>query len=90
MKERKNMSRERKKIDVYIFFTFLYSGIPDLALVVWEMLIGVCVRDVLQPSFYHFVPGIIWLSAGWYSKCTIFAVNLCYLQVLAMYKKVIS
>ena len=29
-------------------------------------------------------------SASLYSKCTVFVVNICYLQVLAMYKKVLS
>ena len=45
---------------------------------------------VLQPAVYYFVPGMIWLSPILYSKCTVFAVNLCYLQVLAMYKNVLS
>ena len=30
---------------------------------------------------------MIWLSPSLYSKCTVFTVNLCYLKVLAMYKK---
>ena len=33
-----------------IFFSFLYSGIPDLALGISDMLIHVCFRDVLQHS----------------------------------------
>ena len=33
---------------------------------------------------------MIWLSASLYSKCTVFTVNLCFLQALAMYKKVLS
>ena len=32
----------------------------------------------------------MWLSASLYSKCTVFIVNLCYLQVLVKYKKVLS
>ena len=32
---------------------------------------------------------MIWLSASLFSKCTLFTVNLCYLQVLAIYKKVL-
>ena len=47
------MSHGRKKIDVHmIFFSFLYSGIPDLALGILKMLIHVCFRDVLQPAVY--------------------------------------
>ena len=65
-----------------LFFPYLCSGILYLALGILETLIGVCFRDVLQPAFYKFVP--------WYSTCTAFTVNLCYLQVLAMYKKVLS
>ena len=45
---------------------------------------------ILQPAVYWFVPGMIWLSSSLYSKCTVFTVNICYLQVLAMYKKVAS
>ena len=70
-----------------VILPYLCSGIPDLAL---ETLIGVCFRDVLQPAFYQFVPGMMLLSDSWYSKCTAFIVNSCYLQVLAMYKKVLS
>ena len=33
-----------------IFFSFLYSGITDLALGISDMLIHVCFRDVLQHS----------------------------------------
>ena len=72
------------------FFSFLCSAIPDLDLEVLKMLIRVCFRDVLQPGVFWFVPGMIWLSASLYSKCTVFTVNLCYLKVLAMYKKVLS
>ena len=35
-----------------IFFSFLYSGIPDLALGILKMLIRVCFRNVLQPAVY--------------------------------------
>ena len=41
------------------FFPFLCSGIPDLALGILKMLIGVCFRDGLQPVFYQFVPDFI-------------------------------
>ena len=41
------------------FFPFLCSGIPDLTLGILKMLSGVCFRDVLQPAFYQFVPGMI-------------------------------
>ena len=41
------------------FLPFLCSGIPDLALRILRMLIGVCFRDVLQPAFYQFVSGMI-------------------------------
>ena len=42
-----------KKIDVHmIFISFLYSGIPDLALGILKMLIHVCFHDVLQPAVY--------------------------------------
>ena len=72
------------------FFPFLFSAIPDLDSGILRMLICVCFLDVLQPAVYSIVPGMIWLSASLYSKCTIFTVNLCCLQVLAMYKKVLS
>ena len=66
-------------------FPFLCSGISDLALGILKMLIRVCFRDVLQPSL---------LTCSWHNDsqpvCTVFTVNLCYLQVLAMYKKVLS
>ena len=55
-----------------------------------KMLIRAYFRDVLQPAEYYFVPGMMWLSASFYSKFTVCTVNLCYLQVLAMYKKVLS
>ena len=45
---------------------------------------------LLQPEVYWFVPGMIWPSASLYSKCTVFTVNICCLQVSAMYKKVLS
>ena len=72
------------------FFPFLCTAIPDLALGILKMLIRVWFRDVFQPAVYWFVPGMIWLSASLWSKCTVFTVNLCYLQVLDMYKKVLS
>ena len=73
------------------FFPFLCCGIPDLALGILKMLIRVCFRDVLQPA--KSLLNFSWhdkLSANLYSKCTAFTVNICYLQVLAMYKKVLS
>ena len=69
-----------------LFFPFLCSGIPDLALGILKMLIRVCFLDVLQPPVYYFFPYMIRLSASLYIKCTVFTVSLCYLQVLAMYK----
>ena len=72
------------------FFSFLCSAIPDLDLGVLKMLIRVCFRDVLKPGVYWFVPGMIWLSASLYNKCKVFTENLWYLQVLAMYKKILS
>ena len=54
------------------FFSLLCSAIPDLDLEVLKMLIRVCFRDVLQPEVYWFVPGMIWLSASLYSKCSCF------------------
>ena len=41
------------------FFPYLSSGISDLALGILKMLIRVCLRDVLQPPIYQFVPGMI-------------------------------
>ena len=35
-----------------LFFPFLCSGIPDLALGILKMLIRVCFRDVFQPAVY--------------------------------------
>ena len=35
-----------------IFFSFLNSGIPDIALGVLKMLICVCFSDLLQPAVY--------------------------------------
>ena len=76
---------KEKQIDVHMFFfPFLCSGIPDLALEILKMLIRVCFLDVLQPAVYQFFPG------SFYIRCTVFTVSLCYLQVLAMYKKVLS
>ena len=72
------------------FFSFLCSAIPGLDLGILKMRIRVCFRDVFQPEVYYFFPGMIWLSASLYSKCTVFTVNICYLQVLAMYKKIVS
>ena len=72
------------------FFLFLCSAIPDLDLGILKMLIRVCFGDVLQPGIYYFVPGMMWLSASLYIKFTVFTVNLCYLQVLAICKKVLS
>ena len=40
-------------------FPLLCSGIPDLALGILKMLIRVCLRYVLQPAVYYFVPGMI-------------------------------
>ena len=72
------------------FFSILCSAIPDLDLGILKMLIRVCFRDVVQPGVYSFVAGMIWLSASLYSKYTVFTVNICYLQALAMYNKVLS
>ena len=50
----------KKKIDVHMFFfPFLCSGIPNLALGILKMLIGICFCDVLYPAFNRFVPGMI-------------------------------
>ena len=35
-----------------LFFPFLCTGIPDLALAILKMLIRVCFRDVLQQAVY--------------------------------------
>ena len=41
---------KEKRIDFHmVFFSFLCSGIPDLALGILKMLIHVKFRDVLQP-----------------------------------------
>ena len=72
-----------------LFFSFLCSRNPDLALGILKIPIHVEFRNVLQ-TWVYFVPGMIWLSASLYSKCKVFTVNLCYLQVLAMYEKVLS
>ena len=53
------------------FLPFSFSGIPDLALAILKMLIGVCFRDMLQPEFYQFALGMICLSASWYSRCKV-------------------
>ena len=48
-----NMVSWKKKLDVHMFFfTFLCSGIPDLALGILKMLIRVCFLDALQPAVY--------------------------------------
>ena len=77
----------KKKIDVHMFFfLFLRSDIPGLLLGILKMLIRVSFCDVLQPALYQF-----FLSM--YNSqlvCIVFAVNICYLQVLAMSKKVLS
>ena len=86
-----NMVPWKKKVDVQMFFfPFLCSGIPDLTLGILKMLICVCFLDVLKPAVYWFARGMIWLSASLHIKCTIFTVSPCFLQVLAMYKKVPS
>ena len=73
---------------VYMFFfPFLCSGIPDLDLAFSKMLIHVCFRDVLQPAVSQYVSGMIWLSASLCHLCTVCTVNVCHLQVLAMFKK---
>ena len=43
---------EEKKNVYMIFFSFLYSGIPDTALGILKMLIRVCFRDLLLPAVY--------------------------------------
>ena len=43
---------EEKKNVYMIFFSFLYSGIPDTALGILKMLILVCFRDLLLPAVY--------------------------------------
>ena len=78
----------KEKIRSLRFFSFLCDAIPDLDLGISKMLICACFCDVLQSAVYYFVPDIISLSASLHSKCTVFLVNICYLQVLAMYKKV--
>ena len=51
---------KEKKMNAHMFvFPFLCSGIPDLVLGILQMLIGIYFRDVLQPAFYQFVPGMI-------------------------------
>ena len=69
----------------YVFSSFLCFAIPNLDLGILKMLIRVCFRDVLKPGVYWFVPGVTWLSASSYNKYTVFTVNICYLQVLALY-----
>ena len=49
------------------FISFLCFGIPDLPLGILNMLIRVCFRDVLQPTVYSFVPGMMRLLASLYS-----------------------
>ena len=47
------MSHGRKKIDAHmIFFSFLYSDIPDTSSGILKMLIRVCFRNLLQPAVY--------------------------------------
>ena len=48
-----------KNMFPYALLPILCSGIPDLPLGILEMLIRVCFRDVLQPTVYQFVPGMI-------------------------------
>ena len=65
---------KEKKIDLHIlFFPFLSSGIPDVALGILKMLIRVYSRDVLQPAVYQFVVGMIYFQP----ICT---VNVRYVQ----------
>ena len=90
------MSHGRKKRDVHmIFYSFLYSGIPDTALGILKMLIRVCFQDLLQPAVYEFANLFQSFNATPSPVCTlnvytVFTVCLCSLQVLAVYKKVLS
>ena len=60
----------------------MFWGIPDLALGILKMLIHVCFRDVLQTI-------CSWHDMTLSQFVQYFTVNICYLQVLAMYKKVL-
>ena len=44
--------KEKKHKCSDVFFPFLCSGIPDLALRILKMLIRECFCDVLQPAVY--------------------------------------
>ena len=44
--------KEKKIYAHMLFFPFLCTGIPDLALAILKMLIHVCFRDVLQQAVY--------------------------------------
>ena len=72
------------------FFSFLCSGISDLALGILTTLLRVYFPDVLQLAVSQVVPGVIWLSASLYSKCTVCTVVVCHLQILALHKKILS
>ena len=41
-----------------MFLSFLRCGIPDFALGILKMLVGVPFRDALQPALYQFLPGM--------------------------------
>ena len=80
--EQSHEGKNRSSYDFLLIFMFCYSRFRFRSL---RMLIRVCFRHVLQPGIYWFVPGMIWLSANLYNKCTVFTVNLCYVQVLAFH-----
>ena len=73
-----------------MFFSFLCSRISDLTLGILKILIGVCFRNVLQPAFSQICSWHDMTLSQWYSEGTVFTVNLYYLQILAMYKRVLS
>ena len=87
-----NLTKERKNRSSYVFllvFMFCYSrfrfrNLEDANSRMFSWCITT--RSLLICSFNL----LIWLSASLYSKCTVFTVNFCYLQVLAMYMKVLS
>ena len=81
---------KKKNRCLYVLLSIYMFWHPSLALGILKMLIRVCFRYALQPTDCQFVPGMIWLSASFYNKCTLFTVNFCYFQVLAMHKKVLS
>ena len=55
------------------------------------MLIHICFRDALQPSLLICSWKMTFIQyCSWHDKCTEFAVNLYYFQVLALYKKVVE